>query len=72
MDNGTYPLGEKGCSENCTIIEGWSCSTVGNYSNCIEICGNGIVTESEQCDDGNTAAFDGCFQCKIEEYVKFP
>lgn len=30
-------------------------------------CGDGMVTPDEQCDDGNTAANDGCFSCKVEQ-----
>src|SRR4051812_33476776 len=32
-----------------------------------EVCGDKIVTESEQCDDGNAFAGDGCnLECEIE------
>ena len=61
--------------ENC-----WKCS---NTSVCFEClrgynlvnnechseCGNGITTPDEQCDDNNTAPFDGCSPtCAIEPY----
>ncbi|CAD8157585.1 unnamed protein product [Paramecium pentaurelia] len=36
-----------------------------NY-NCQSICGDMIVTEGEDCDDGNTTRFDGCNNCKFE------
>jgi cysteine-rich repeat protein len=29
------------------------------------VCGNGVVEEAEQCDDGNTNPFDGCDTCVI-------
>jgi len=29
------------------------------------VCGNGVVEDAEQCDDGNTNPFDGCDQCVI-------
>lgn len=29
-------------------------------------CGDELVMPEEECDDGNRAAFDGCFNCKIE------
>jgi cysteine-rich repeat protein len=29
-------------------------------------CGDRIVNNSEQCDDGNNVAGDGCFQCQLE------
>ncbi|CAD8149907.1 unnamed protein product [Paramecium octaurelia] len=27
-------------------------------------CGDGVIDENEQCDDGNNQAFDGCFICE--------
>ena len=34
---------------------------------CIEYCGNGKLTPSEACDDGNRLAGDGCNnQCLVE------
>jgi cysteine-rich repeat protein len=31
---------------------------------CIPLCGDGIIIETEQCDDGNTLSGDGCsFTC---------
>lgn len=32
-------------------------------------CGDGVVDPDEECDDGNTARGDGCFQCVIEPPV---
>ncbi|CAD8114329.1 unnamed protein product [Paramecium sonneborni] len=29
-----------------------------------QICGNGVIEQTEQCDDGNIYAFDGCFICQ--------
>ncbi len=29
-------------------------------------CGDSIVNNTEQCDDGNSIAGDGCFQCQLE------
>jgi cysteine-rich repeat protein len=29
-------------------------------------CGDRVVNNAEQCDDGNTVAGDGCFQCQLE------
>ncbi len=54
------------------IYPGWNCSTSPcgrSYyrSNCTDVCGNGIKTISEGCDDGNTAAGDGCSAvCSVE------
>ncbi|CAK71463.1 unnamed protein product (macronuclear) [Paramecium tetraurelia] len=33
---------------------------------CQSICGDMIVTEGEDCDDGNTIRFDGCNNCRYE------
>jgi len=30
------------------------------------VCGNGIVEEGEECDDGNQEPFDGCLSCGME------
>lgn len=32
-------------------------------------CGNGILEEDEQCDDGNDVAWDGCHACAISEFL---
>jgi cysteine-rich repeat protein len=31
------------------------------------VCGNGIVEQGEECDDGNSEAGDGCFNCEFED-----
>ncbi|CAD8162332.1 unnamed protein product [Paramecium pentaurelia] len=33
---------------------------------CFPICQDGILMFPEQCDDGNIAPFDGCFNCKYQ------
>ena len=33
---------------------------------CVEVCGDGRTQPPEECDDGNTLANDGCFNCKVE------
>ncbi len=34
----------------------------------VAICGNGVITDKEQCDDGNTQSGDGCDStCQIED-----
>jgi cysteine-rich repeat protein len=34
---------------------------------CAPVCGDGVVSGSEQCDDGNTASLDGCSStCQLE------
>ncbi len=38
-----------------------------NFGQCISLCGNGIIDEGEECDDGNTDPTDGCLNtCTIE------
>jgi hypothetical protein len=48
-----------GCTSNCTVIEGWVCMTENLTSLCSQVCGDGYVTKSEQCDDGNLSPNDG-------------
>ncbi|CAD8101523.1 unnamed protein product [Paramecium sonneborni] len=31
---------------------------------CIPICGDGLIVETELCDDNNNFQFDGCFRCQ--------
>ncbi|CAD8190136.1 unnamed protein product [Paramecium octaurelia] len=63
-----YTLMECNCDQNCeecvnTIC--YSCKSnlklLDNY--CIGTCGDLVVQESEDCDDGNDTEFDGCFHC---------
>ena len=36
-------------------------------STCVQVCGDGVKTSSEQCDDGNLVSLDGCSStCTIE------
>lgn len=51
--------GGDGCSSQCTVECGFSCSGVGAGS-CSTSCGDGIVAGDETCDDANTADEDGC------------
>ncbi|CAD8203777.1 unnamed protein product [Paramecium octaurelia] len=32
---------------------------------CFPLCGDQIITDNEECDDGNQQEHDGCFQCKF-------
>ncbi len=44
--------GSEGCAEDCRSVSG---------------CGDGTMSGTEQCDDGNTASFDGCdAACRTE------
>ncbi|CAD8082958.1 unnamed protein product [Paramecium sonneborni] len=69
-------IGEDGCFEcyfecqkQCTkCIKGFceECNTKGwqlDWNYCIPICGDNLVVGNEECDDGNTIPYDGCFQC---------
>ena len=47
-----------GCSASCAVEEGWNCS--GEPSTCAEQCGDGVVTASEECDDGDLSNTNGC------------
>jgi len=54
------------CSGNAL---GWICSggTPITASTCVEVCGNGIKTLTEGCDDLNLANNDGCSSvCQVE------
>lgn len=39
---------------------GYSGTQASSPDRCVDVCGNGVKTTSEQCDDGNTADDDGC------------
>lgn len=47
---------------------GYSCSGGTRFTSdvCTEACGDTYITASEQCEDGNTASGDGCFNCLTE------
>ncbi|CAK82763.1 unnamed protein product (macronuclear) [Paramecium tetraurelia] len=58
----------EGCSNciqgtclNCLL--GWEYQVFDKT--CIPICGDGIITGLEECDDGNQIRFDGCYQCQF-------
>ena len=75
FDDGNL-LPNDGCSPNCLIEVGWVATnyTDGSLWNGVEIvylhitqlCGNGVRTISEQCDDGNSIPGDGCTNCKVD------
>ena len=77
-DDGNTVSGD-GCSATCTIESGFKCATgpatgpcgSGGPGSVVPICGNGIVSGSEICDDGNTVSGDGCSAtCTIESGYK--
>ncbi|CAD8083265.1 unnamed protein product [Paramecium sonneborni] len=39
---------------------------------CYEICGDGIISENEQCEDYNLDPYDGCYDCKYSCYSHCP
>jgi len=56
---------EDGCADDCTVEEGWRCSSSG----CAPDCGDGAIVGSEDCDDGNQASGDGCSSiCWVEPF----
>ncbi|CAD8105125.1 unnamed protein product [Paramecium sonneborni] len=67
-----YTLEECVCDLNCLeCIRGVCYECSNNYmlinNNCYEIpvtCGDLIIQENEECDDGNNIEFDGCFNCQ--------
>ncbi|CAD8149854.1 unnamed protein product [Paramecium octaurelia] len=58
------------CAEDCNICYLGQCilKCEDGYrfvnNRCLSVCGDQIVTKEEDCDDGNTIQFDGCFDCK--------
>ena len=69
-DDGNIESGD-GCSSECRIEDGWNCETPGaacEKTNIAEaVCGDGIVADYEECDDGNAEADDGCSSnCALE------
>jgi cysteine-rich repeat protein len=55
----TQPRGGDGCCPDG--------ATANSDSDCSTRCGNRVVENSEQCDDGNETAGDGCVACKSED-----
>jgi len=48
-------------------IAAWLASAAKPFEIQAPVCGNGVVEDGEQCDDGNVVAGDGCDElCKIE------
>jgi fibro-slime domain-containing protein len=76
-DDGNTASGD-GCSSGCTVEPGFTCPNVnGNGGPCVRVppntCGDGILTGTEQCDDGNTNSGDGCSStCQVEPGFNCP
>ncbi|CAD8151514.1 unnamed protein product [Paramecium pentaurelia] len=49
----------QGLCFDCQI--GWEFRII--QLDCVPICGDQIITNLEECDDGNTIPYDGCHQC---------
>ncbi|MDC3961666.1 DUF4215 domain-containing protein [Polyangium jinanense] len=73
-DDGNPCNGAETCSDKHTCdpgpnaADGTTCgaSKICNAGVCVDdICGDGFVSPSEECDDGNTADGDGCDTCKF-------
>ena len=70
-DDGNVDAGD-GCSNACTVEKGFSCAnqacgSASSASSCTEVCGDGVVTNSEACDDANVDSNDGCSnECIVE------
>jgi fibro-slime domain-containing protein len=62
-DDGNGAAGDC-CSAKCTLESNCKCSTpqAGGAQVCVStiVCGDGVVTGDESCDDNNTVAGDGC------------
>eukprot|EP00163_Fabomonas_tropica_P016556 TRINITY_DN2964_c0_g1_i1.p1 TRINITY_DN2964_c0_g1~~TRINITY_DN2964_c0_g1_i1.p1 ORF type:complete len:1278 (-),score=278.25 TRINITY_DN2964_c0_g1_i1:93-3926(-) len=63
-DDGATISGD-GCNNVCQVEPGWYCT--GAPSNCVTMCGDGIIAGIEVCDDGNTVSGDCCSStCTVE------
>ena len=54
------PKNGDGCSATCQIEYGWACQGEPSVCTRLPVCGNGIVQQGEECDDGNTLSGDEC------------
>src|SRR3989344_4414850 len=62
IDTGEQCGGEEGCNATCAFGD-----PSGSASNPASPCGNAIIDENEQCDDGNPIDGDGCSSvCGVE------
>jgi cysteine-rich repeat protein len=54
-----------GCNALCQVEPGWQC--LGDGTVCTRDCGNSLINQGEQCDDGNSISNDGCSDsCQLE------
>ncbi len=48
------------CSAACTVEPGFACSAPKQPCVALPRCGDGVLNDNEDCDDGNQQDFDGC------------
>lgn len=78
-DDGNFDSRD-GCDEKCmrdchfACLDCWEGVCYGcdkgwyeEQSICNFRCGDGLKTEAELCDDGNSTDYDGCTACQIDE-----
>jgi cysteine-rich repeat protein len=53
-------------NRNGTVVCSGVCEVPTLRSAWVSVCGDGYVTDLEDCDDGNSAAGDGCTACRID------
>ncbi|CAD8167984.1 unnamed protein product [Paramecium octaurelia] len=59
------------CQQNCIICFEGVCNQYCEEgfilmdSSCIPICGDGIITNLEECEDDNNIPYDGCYLCEF-------
>ncbi|MDX2052781.1 MAG: DUF4215 domain-containing protein [Polyangiaceae bacterium] len=65
-DGQAMPSNSDGCSSTCQAEAGFICAVAGQA--CVaEVCGDGIRTAGEECDDHNSSNSDGCSSaCDLE------
>jgi fibro-slime domain-containing protein len=64
-----------GCTKTCQVVDGFECPEFGKPCHLVARCGDGQLTSTETCDDGNTVSGDGCsadcstvedgYQCRV-------
>ena len=57
---GPNAIPDTGCNALCQLEANWVCSTPGQPCKNMAVCGNGLLTSDEACDDNNTVSGDGC------------
>jgi fibro-slime domain-containing protein len=71
-DDGNAASGD-GCSATCQVEPGYTCPNRNGVGGpCLKlkgnVCGDGVIAGTEQCDDGNVANGDGCSStCSLEQ-----